>query len=106
MVVSHNYSVRKVVYVEMWAPVSFSHIVVQVMCVVRKHDACESEGKGFQSCVQPSSLVWCRNLGNNERTRSPTRTNEMIMLRWMCGVTRRDQTEMNTLEGQKWCKRP
>ena len=34
-----------------------------------------------------SCCVWCcRDMGNNERTRSSTR-----MLRWMCGVTRRDK---------------
>ena len=71
MVVSHNYSVRKVVYVEMWAPVSCSYIAVQVMCVVRKHDACESEGKGFQSCVSPAVLygaeTWAITRGQEAR---------------------------------------
>ena len=34
----------------------------------------ETEGKGLQNCGQTSSVVWCRDLGNNERTRSTTRS--------------------------------
>ena len=34
--------------------------------------ASETEGKGLQNCGQTSSVVWY--LGNNERTRSTTRS--------------------------------
>ena len=34
----------------------------------------ETEGKGLQNSGQTSSVVWCRDLGNNERTRSTTRS--------------------------------
>ena len=34
----------------------------------------ETEGKGLQNCGQTSSVVWCRDLRNNERTRSMTRS--------------------------------
>ena len=60
--------------------------------VVWQEHASETEGKGLQNCGQTSSVVWCRDLGNNERTRSSTRINEMKILRCMCGVTRRDTT--------------
>ena len=32
------------------------------------------KGKGLQNCGQTSSVVWCTDLGNNERTRSTTRS--------------------------------
>ena len=36
--------------------------------------ASETEGKGLQNSGQTSSVVWCRDLGNNERTRRTTRS--------------------------------
>ena len=42
--------------------------------VVRQEDASEAEGGGLQNCGQTSSVVWCRNLGDNEGTRSTTRS--------------------------------
>ena len=42
--------------------------------VVRQEDASEAEGEGLQNCSQTSSVVWCRDLGNNERTRRTTRS--------------------------------
>ena len=32
--------------------------------------------------------------------------NKMRMLRWMCAAKGGILSEMNTLEGQEWCKRP
>ena len=40
----------------------------------RQEDASEAEGEGLQNCGHVSSVVWCRYLGNNERTRSTTRS--------------------------------
>ena len=40
--------------------------------VVCQEDASETEGKSLQNCGQTSSVVWCKDLGNNERTRSTT----------------------------------
>ena len=37
-------------------------------------DASETEGKGLPNCGHTSSFVWCRDLDNNERTRSTTRS--------------------------------
>ena len=42
--------------------------------VVRQEDASETEGKCLQNCGQTSSVVWCRDLGNNEGTRSMNRS--------------------------------
>ena len=39
---------------------------------VVRQDANETEGKCLQHCGQTSSVVWCRDLSNNERTRSTT----------------------------------
>ena len=41
--------------------------------VVWQEDDSEPEGKGLQNCGQTSFVVWCSDLGNNERTRSTTR---------------------------------
>ena len=40
--------------------------------VVWQEDASETEGKSLQNCGQTSSVVWGRDLGNNEVTRSTT----------------------------------
>ena len=42
--------------------------------VVWQEDASETEGKGLQNCGQTSSVVWCSDQGNNERTRSTPRS--------------------------------
>ena len=41
--------------------------------VVCQEGAIEAEGDGIQNCGT-SSVVWCRDLGNNEMTRSTTRS--------------------------------
>ena len=41
---------------------------------VVRQDANETEGKCLQHCGQTSSVVWCRDLSNSERTRSTTRS--------------------------------
>ena len=40
--------------------------------VVRQEDASEAEEEGLQNCGQSSSVVWCRNLGDNKGTSSTT----------------------------------
>ena len=42
--------------------------------VVRQEDASEAEGEGVHNCGQTSSAVWCRDMGNNEKTRTTTRS--------------------------------
>ena len=44
----------------------------------------------MQKCGQTSSVVWCRDLGNNDRTRS-TIISELRILGWMCSLARRDK---------------
>ena len=41
---------------------------------LRQEDASETKGKGLQNCDQTSCVVWCIDLGKNERTRSETRS--------------------------------
>ena len=69
MVVSHNYSVRKVVYVEMWAPVSFSYRAVQVLC--DRRPPVNLEGKVFRDVVSPALLygaeTWAITRGQEAR---------------------------------------
>ena len=50
-------------------------------CVVRKEDASETEGKCLPNYGQISSVVWCRDLGNDERTRSTTRSERRMLRR-------------------------
>ena len=42
--------------------------------VVWQEDASEAEGDGLQYSGKTRYVVWCRDLGNNERTISTTRT--------------------------------
>ena len=42
--------------------------------VARPEDASEAEGEGAQNRVQASDVVWGRDQGNNERTRSTDRS--------------------------------
>ena len=65
------------------------------------------KGKVYKTVVRPALLygadTWATTRGQEERQE----VNEMRMLIWMCGVTRRDKIRNNTLEGQQeWCKRP
>ena len=39
-----------------------------------QEDASETEGKRLQKRGQTSSVVWCRDMGNNEGTSSTTRS--------------------------------
>ena len=51
----------------------------EMQCVVlRQEDASETEEEGLQNCGQTSSVVWCGDMGNNERTRSTTRSSVML----------------------------
>ena len=54
--------------------------------VVRQEDASETEGKCLQNCGQTSSVVWGRDLGNNEGTRSTTRDQDYKRFRAWIGA--------------------
>ena len=65
------------------------------------------KGKVYKTVVRPALLYGAATWATTRGQEARLEVNEMRMLRWMCGVTRRDTIEMNTLEGQQeWCKRP
>ena len=59
--------------------------------VLRQEDASETEVKGLQKCDQTSSVVWSDTWATRRGQGARLEVNEMRMLRWMCGVTRRDK---------------
>ena len=69
-------------------------------------------GKVYKTVVRSTWLYGAETWATTTRQEARLEVNEMRMLRWVCGVTRRDKkkiigSEMNTLEGQQeWCTRP
>ena len=47
----------------------------------------ETGEKGLQNCGQTGPVVSCRDLGNKRVQEARQNVDEMMMLRWMCGVT-------------------
>ncbi len=74
---------------------------------VQQKDARETEGEGIQNSDQASNAIWGRNVGYNEEKEKRIEVTEMRMLRWMCGVTRKTRSGMNTYEEQQeWRRLP
>ena len=53
----------------------------------------------MQDSGKASIGVWGRDNINSEKPRKDTRVNEMRMLRWMCGVTKKSKTRNEHVRG-------
>ena len=58
--------------------------------VVLHEDAGETEGKVYKTVVRPALLYGAETWATTRGQEARLEVNEMTMLRWMCGVTRRD----------------
>ena len=61
------------------------------------------KGKVYTTVVRPALLYGAETWATTRGQVARLEVNKMRMLRWMCGVTRRDKI-LN--EQQEWCKRP
>ena len=60
----------------------------------------ETEGKPLQTVVRPALLYGTETWATTRGSRSTTiEVNDMRMLRWMCGVTRRDKVRKGHIRG-------
>ena len=57
--------------------------------------------KVYKTVVRPALLYGAETWATTRGQEARLEVNEMRMLRWMCGVTRRDNIRMNTSEGQQ-----
>ena len=67
-----------------------------------QEDASEAEGKVYKTVVRPDLLYGAETWATTGRQEARLEVNEMRMLIWMCGVTRRDMIRNE----QVVCKRP
>ena len=61
------------------------------------------KGMVYKTVIAPALLYGAETWATTRGQEARLEVNEMRMVSWMCRVTR---SEMNTLEGQEWCKRP
>ena len=61
-----------------------------------QEDASEAEGEGLQNCSQTGCV---QRPGQQREDKKYDEVNEMRMLRWMCGVTRRDKIRKEHIRG-------
>ena len=59
------------------------------------------KGKVYKTVVRPALLYGAETWATTRGQEARLEVNDMRMLRWMCGVTWRENIQMNTLEGQQ-----
>ena len=57
------------------------------------------KGKVYRTVVRPAMLYGAETLATTKRQESRIEVNEMMMLRWMCGVTRKDKIRNEHIRG-------
>ena len=57
------------------------------------------KGKVYRTVVRPAMLYGAETLATTKRQESRIEVNEMRMLRWMCGVTRKDKIRNEHIRG-------
>ena len=63
------------------------------------------KGKVYKTVVRPALLYGAETWATTREQEARLEVNEMRMLRWMCGVTWRDNIRNNHIK-QEWCKLP
>ena len=66
---------------------------------VRQKDASETEGEGIQNSDQVAMLYGAESWATTKRQEKRIEVTEMRMLRWMCGVTRKDNIRNEHIRG-------
>eukprot|EP00795_Rhopilema_esculentum_P005206 gene5206-343_t len=60
-------------------------------CAVRQEAECQAEKNGYKTAVRPANLYTSETWAVKKAREKKMNGAEMRMLRWVCGVTRRDK---------------
>ena len=66
---------------------------------MRQKDARETEGKSYTTVIRPAMLYGAETCATTKRQEKRIEVTEMRMLRWMCGVTRKDKIRNEHIRG-------
>ena len=66
---------------------------------VRQKNASETEGESIQNSDQASNAIWPETWATTKRQEKRIEVTEIRMLRWMCGVTRKDKIRNEHIRG-------